>query len=434
MIQCEHKRGELFMVEQEYNVNGIKLCSMLNDNLNSFCLSLYIRGGSLFEKSSNNGISHLFEHIVFRNLKCKHDNFYEQLSLHGIDFYGCTYKELIRFTFNGPSKEFDFASQILCDIFDCINLSKNEFENEKRRIKAEIREEDERASLDYLFNKIVWKDSEAEKTVLGYCKVLDSVSIKRLNEFRNDCFFQENCLIYVTGNVNEKDIDILKERVNNVEIQESKSMRNNTVSVNSDFFHRSCAVNVKDGYWHYIKMGFDINTSKYSNGVLDLLYSILFKGDKALIHNYLSEENPLIYSYDSTLEQYDNIGNINFKIEIDKNKIDEAITVIVKLLNDVKRGCFNFDANLKAEIYAVEAEIDRPDDLNWSMAYYNHILETQPIDYSDELYGRFRITKEQVINAAKEIFQVNNMTVAIKGNKKKINIKNIEDILRTLEK
>ena len=234
--------------------------------------------------------------------------------------------------------------------------------------------------------------------------------------------------------MNEKDIDILKERVNNVEIQESKAMRNNTVSVNSDFFHRSCAVNVKDGYWHYIKMGLEINTSKYSNGVLDLLYSILFKGDKALIHNYLSEENPLIYSYDSTLEQYDNIGNINFKIEIDKNKIDEAITVIVKLLNDVKRGCFNFDANLKAEIYAVEAEIDRPDDLNWSMAYYNHILETQPIDYSDELYGRFRITKEQVINAAKEIFQVNNMTVAIKGNKKKINIKNIEDILRTLEK
>ncbi|MBO5856906.1 MAG: insulinase family protein, partial [Clostridia bacterium] len=190
----------------------------------------------------------------------------------------------------------------------------------------------------------------------------------------------------------------------------------------------------EENYWHYVKMGFDVDCSKYSNAVLDLLYEILFKGNKALIHNYLSEENPLIYSYDSTLEQYDNIGNLNFKFEIDKNKIDEAITAIVKLLNDIKSGCFNFEANLKAILYYTEMEFDRPDDLNWSMAYYNHILNTQPIDYSDELYGRFRITKEQVIDAAKEIFQVKNMTVAIKGNKKKINVKHLEDILKTLDK
>lgn len=53
------------------------------------------------------------------------------------------------------------------------------------------------------------------------------------------------------------------------------------------------------------------------------------------------------------------------------------------------------------------------------MVYYNHLLDTQPIDYTDEYYGRFKITKQQVIDAAKEIFQAKNMTVAIKGSKKK---------------
>lgn len=421
------------MTERIYNVNGVKICSLLNKNLNSFCLSLYIRAGSLFENPSNNGISHLFEHIVFRNLKNKYGNFYELLAIHGIDFYGTTYKEFIRFTLNGPCREFDFACEILCGIFDYIKLSRNEFENEKRRIKAEIREKDERASLDCLFNRIVWKDSEAEKTVLGYCKVLDSISVKKINCFRKECFTQGNCLIYITGNVNEKDIDILKERISTADIQKNKSVRNNTVSVNSDFFHRSCTVKVKDDYWHYVQMGFDVDCSKYSNAVLDLLYGILFKDDKALIHNYLSEENPLIYSYDSTLEQYDNIGNINFRFEIDKNKINEAITAVVRLLNDIKSGHFNFEANLKAEIYYAEMELDRPDDLNWSMAYYNHLLAAEPIDYTDEYYGRFKITKQQVIDAAKEIFQVKNMTVAIKGNKKKINVKHLEDILKALD-
>ena len=421
------------MKEQISTVNGVKICSTLNSNLNSFCLSLYFRGGSLFESSSNNGISHLFEHIVFRNIKNKYDNFYELLSIHGIDFQGCTYKEFIRFTLNGPCGEFEFASEILCSIFDSINLPKSEFENEKRRIKAETRENNERTTLDYFFNQIVWKDSEAEKNILGYCKVLDSISVKKLNDYRKECFSKGNCFIYVTGNVHNNEIDKLKEKISTIDIQQSESVRTNTVSVNKDFFHRDGTINIKNSYWHCVKIGFDIDCSKYPGGVWDLLYAVLFKDDKALVYNYLSEENPLIYSYDSTLEQYDNVGNMNFKFEVEKNNLENAIKTVVLLLQKVKTGGFNFEASLKSEIYFSKMEIDRPDDLNWNMAYYNHILASQSIDYSDEFYGRLRVSKEQVIEAAKEIFQVRNMTIAIKGDKKKINSENIEEILKTLD-
>lgn len=159
---------------------------------------------------------------------------------------------------------------------------------------------------------------------------------------------------------------------------------------------------------------------------------MLFEGDKALLHNYLSEDNPIIYSYESTLEQYDNVGNINFKFEVRKDRIEEAFKIIVGLLNDIKSGQFNFDVNLKAEICNAEMESDRPEDLNWSMAYYNHILKTDKLDYSDEYYGRFKnITKEDVMQAAKGIFRVSNMTVALKGNK--IKADEIEKILKILD-
>ena len=421
------------MKEQISIVNGVKICSTLNNNLNSFCLALYVRGGSLFENSSNNGISHLFEHIVFRNLKNKYDNFYELLAIHGIDFQGCTYKEFIRFTLNGPSGEFEFASEILSEMFDSINLPKSEFENEKRRIKAETRENNERTTLDYFFNQIVWKDSEAEKNILGYCKVLDNISVKKLNDYRKECFSKGNCIIYITGNVQNNEIDKLKKKISTIDIQQSESIRTNTVSVNNDFFHRDGIINIKNSYWHCVKIGFDIDCSKYPGGVLDLLYAVLFKDDKALVYNYLSEENPLIYSYDSTLEQYDNVGNMNFKFEVDKNNLENAIKNVVLLLNKVKTGEFNFEASLKSEMYYAEMEIDKPDDLNWSMVYYNHILDSQPIDYSDEFYGRLKVSKEQVIDAAKEIFRLTNMTIAIKGNKKKFNVQSIENILKTLD-
>lgn len=422
------------MHEEISNINGIEFCSALNTNLKSFCLSLYVRAGSIFEDKSNNGITHLLEHIVFRNLKNKYGDFYNMLSMHGIELQGCTYKEFLRFSINGPSSEFAFAVDVLCSMFDEIRINTKELNNEKKRIKAEIRENDEKNTLDYFFNRIVWKDSEAEKTVSGYCKVLDNISIKKLNDFKNKFFSKGNCIVFVTGNVCKKDIDILKKRICIIDIQDNQAVYTNTVSVNNEFFHRNKTVIVKNNYWHYIKFGFDINHTKYSNGVLDLLYAVLFKGENALVHNYLSEENHIIYSYDSTLEQYDNVANMNFMFEVEKDNIENAVKNVVFLLNDVKTGRFNFEANLKAEIHYAEMELDRPDDLNWSLTYYNHILKGKPIDYTDSYYGRFNITKKQVIEAAREIFQSRNMTVAIKGNKRKINIQNIESILRTLDK
>lgn len=205
----------------------------------------------------------------------------------------------------------------------------------------------------------------------------------------------------------------------------------NKISLNDGFFNRDGSVIVKnDSTWHYIEIGFDIASQKYSGGVYDVLYALLFKGDIALVNNYLSEDNPFMYSFGSTFEQYDNIGNMNFKFEVDKDMLLPAINTIIEMLDAVKRGDFNFEANLKAELWNMELEYDNPDDLNWSMAYNNHILKTEVINYSRGKFGRLEnITKEQVIEAAKDIFRLSNMTVAVRGNKKKIKTDELEKAL-----
>lgn len=421
------------MNEHSASVNGISIYSLTNPNLRSFCLSLYVRAGSIFEDISNNGISHLFEHVVFRNLKNRYENFYELLAMRGLCFQGSTYKEFVSFTIDGPQHEFDFAIEILCGLFDEIEPTSHDFNNEKGRIKAEIREEDLRSSLDFYFDSIVWKNSEVEKIVLGYCKTIDRVSVKKINEFRQKVLSAGNCFIYATGNISDENLDALNKKISKLDICQTNPGFTNTVTVNDEFFHREKKIWIKNNYWHYIQIGFDVDCSKYSGGVYDLLYALLFNGDKALVYNYLSEDNPIIYSYDSTFEQYDNVGNINFSFEVDRNKIEDVFKAVVELLNAAKDGRFNFEANLNSEMFNSELDLDKPSNLNWNMAYYNHILKTEPIDYSDEFYGRFRVTKKQVTDAAKDIFRRCNMTVAMKGNKKRINTDAIEKILELLD-
>ena len=421
------------MNERSVSVNGISIYSLTNPNLRSFCLSLYVKAGSIFEDISNNGISHLFEHVVFRNLKNKYENFYELLAMHGLFFQGSTYKEFVSFTIDGPQHEFDFAIEILCGLFDEIKLTSHDFNNEKGRIKAEIREEDLRSSLDFYFDSIVWKNSEVEKIVLGDCKTIDRVSVKKINKFRQKVLSAGNCFIYATGNISDENLDALNKKISKLDICQINPGFTNTVTVNDQFFHREKKIWIKNNDWHYIQIGFDVDCSKYPGGVYDLLYALLFNGDKALVYNYLSEDNPIIYSYDSTFEQYDNVGNINFSFEVDRNKIEDVFKAVVELLNAAKDGRFNFEANLNYEMFNWELDLDKPCNLNWNMAYYNHILKTEPIDYSDEFYGRFRVTKKQVTDAAKDIFRRCNMTVAMKGDKKKINTDAIEKILESLD-
>ena len=232
------------MQEQELYINGTRIYSLTNHNLHSFCLSLYIRAGSIFEDITENGISHLFEHMVFRNLKNKYENFYHVMAKRGIDFEGCTYKEFIMFTVTGPSYEFDFACDILCGIFDEIVLDPCAFASEKKRIKAEMRERDERNSLHYLFNKAVWHDTEAEKTILGYCSVIDRISLRKLNEFGRKILSRDNCFFYVTGNASDEDIGRLGRKVEALDISQTSPGFANTITLNRDFFHRDG--NIKD--------------------------------------------------------------------------------------------------------------------------------------------------------------------------------------------
>jgi len=422
------------MYEQKKEINGLKLYTFTNKNLNSFCLSLYIKAGCIYEQRANNGISHLFEHAVFRNLNNKYDGqLYDLLALNGLSFHGETYKEFIQFSIDGPTFGFAFACEILCGMFDEIKLSSTEFKYEKGRIKAEIREGNERNSLRRLFLNNVWEDTNNNKTILGYCKVLDNVSIRKINAFKKEILSNNNCFIYLTGNPGEKGFDLLKVKLEAIPTESSEIHNKNIICPTNKFFNRENVIKVMDSSYHAIYFGFDVDAQKYPGGVHDLLYRILFCDNNSLLHKNLSESNPLIYSFDSYYEQYDNVSNIQFTFDIEPEKLEESIARVVDLLNGVKQGEYNFEANLKRELALWITALDDPSDLNWNMAYYNHILYSPPAIKTLNDLNRFTdITSEQIMQAAKEIFCRKNLTLVIEGNKRKLKIENIENVLKEL--
>ena len=424
------------MPEKSYKINGIDLYTFTNPHLNSFCISLYVKAGCMFETETDNGITHLLEHCLYRNLKNSFGGkLYELTAQHGLDMSASTYKNFIRFSVDGLNSGFEFASDLILKLFSEINFSKVDFSCEKERIRAEMLEKAERTTLDYVFDRYVWDGTCLEKTILGCYSKIKRISLKKLNEYRNSIFSAGNVFIYVTGNITDDDIGILKEKLAELNVNQNGANYDLKVRDTGSFFNRKQTIIVKQNSWNYIKIGFDVEMQKYKSGVYDLIFAILFKGDKALMYNSMSEDNPIIYSYDSDYEQYDDISNINFKFEVAEDKIEEALALVIKTLDDLKNGRFNFEANYQCELASWIVVQDNVDDFNFCLAFNNHILRHNDVDYSKKHLGRLDgITKETVIMAAKEIFRTKNMTVAMKGNKRKINVQRLNEILGGLDK
>ena len=72
---------------------------------------------------------------------------------------------------------------------------------------------------------------------------------------------------------------------------------------------------------------------------------------------------------------------------------------------------------------------DDPRELNFTFAYDNHVLSAgyRSIEERKELYRA--VTPERLREVASEIFRKENLTLTLKGNKNKIDIHALEDLI-----
>lgn len=412
--------------------NGIRLVDRRNNQYHSFCIGVYLPAGSMYESEKQNGITHLFEHCVFRNIKSKYsEDFYDLMTGHGLDLNACTYREFIQFEISGIPSGADFAGDILIGIFQPLQLSREDYQAELGRIKAEIRENDERNTVKALLNDHVWKGTALANAITGRRGRLSRISRKQLEEYRKSIFFPGNVLVCLTGNIPQSQVENMVKLLSTVSLHSQQVRRMNLAPVPADFGRRCPAVHTANGKYCTMALGFDIDNAKCPVGIRDLLHVTLFTGDNALFFRRLSEDKPLLYSYDAVMEQYRNISNIQVSFEIDPDDIVNVLREIRCLLEDLRNGRFSFDLNLQKQLTQWQIQQDYVCDYNWVIAYDNYLLGAEPVWDDRDLLGRYaKVSREEMVRCAGEIFRKCNLTLAIRGPKRNIPT---ESILLELE-
>lgn len=402
--------------------NGVRVYGYKNEKIGSFAISLFLRCGLVYESDKDNGFSHFFEHMVFRNINAAmNGTLYETLDRCALYFNAYTYVNYIEFKITGAACHFDDAAQIICKALEPILIKKSEFDAEKSRIKAEIHE-DNPSSLDRFADKIVYRGTPLERSILGSAKNIDSFGIKKLKSAREGFFTTENFYFYCGGNFSESGVSRLCGLIDQADVFDGQK-RKNEAPIPLDFGKRKCCVAVKNSPATEVLLSFDVPDGDYTKEELFCISDTLFYGETCPMHRELSENRGLIYSYSPNLMHYGNYSVLSVSYELRADKLLQSVETVMDVFASAKTESEK-RLDFAIAFYTDNAEITLDDAgrIVSDFGYDNHIigcgydsLETKKKKYSS-------VRKEKLNELAREIFRPENLVIAIKGNRKKIDV------------
>lgn len=412
--------------------NNVEIYSYNSPSAHSFFISMFVRAGSMFESEEENGITHFLEHVTIRNVNsAMGGGLYRMLDEFGLEFNASTFAEMVQFYISGSPKNFKTAAKIISSVLSPITLSAFEVGVERSRIKAEIRESDEKNSLAAFAASVAYGNTSLARSIMGTNKTVSRITVSKLERYRKEVMTSGNVFFYVSGSFTDEDIEVLAHAIEGYEVCQSK-MRENLAPVPENFCQRTPEVHIKNGDFTMLRLTFDIDMASVNAPALDLVYDMLISGYNSRLFLELSEKRGIFYDINGQLDKYKNIGVFAFSFEIKEDKIYEALELTLMNLSEVKNKMFAENECMKAT-YVDNAPmlLDDPRELNFTFGYGNHIMNQKYKSITDYAFAYESITPSELLATMRTVFSPKNLTVTVKGKKRKLDKEKLESILRS---
>ncbi len=417
--------------------NGVNVYYYKLPNTHSICISLYVKTGSLYE-SRNPGISHVLEHLHFRKLGGRtQKQLYYELESMGAYFGACTYKEFMQFYLTSSPKYFLELARIASDLLGSLEADAKDISAEKRLIISEFKENNPNNDVEEFSDKFIWDGTNLQNPILGSISSVKGFTLQMLQSEKEKAFTRHNAFFYVTGCFDEDDIAVFLKEIGHYDLSSRTAPQNNNIAqLPTNFMQRAAFAKISQRklYMNEVKISFDVDFTRVARPSLVYLDSILTTGLCSLLTTEMIEKRGFVYSISSVIEQYRNIGTYYFTFTVAKSKFYEAVKSLIDVINAAKKDIS--EANMKTtRVFQTDNQIQLLDDpcgMNWAFAYGNHILNNAYRDISEIAEAYRKITKQQIMETANEVFLTNNAMLVSIGAKKGLSEAKCREILSDL--
>lgn len=189
--------------------NGVRIVTEEIPHVRSVTIGFWVRSGSRDEDPTNNGISHLIEHLLFKGTTTRTArDIAEQIDAAGGQLNAFTSKEHTCYYARVLDGHLPMATEILADMLLNSTIMESELEKEKGVILEEIKmyEDSPDELVHDLFAEAVLHPHPLGQSVLGRAEIIERITRDAILEHMNRHYTPEKIVVSVAGNVAHEDV------------------------------------------------------------------------------------------------------------------------------------------------------------------------------------------------------------------------------------
>lgn len=414
--------------------NGMTLLSCQMDQLHSVEMGLYFKAGPLYENRQNQGVSHLLEHLCFRNLGgLSQRELYGRLDAIGATLRGSTYQEAIVFRLEFAPKYFDQALDLMSLFFQRHPWTEAEIAQEKQVVLRQI--ENDAPDFQERILTRYWQGKAGAFPLMGTAKSVTEMSEATLRQWQRKVFQPQNACFVLTGNFSAGMLaaaQSVMEEATNTTAEEPFEQAVPVGFCMRD--EKSDVITSGEWDWAQVQLSFDVDDDLVFPLCTDVLNWILGVGLSSSLFMELRETLAITDDIQSRVETAGLFRRLIIDYFVPHEHLVESLERIGAILSGFKRyvpvsqmertRAF-FTDNLRFQ-YDQASEMNELTGFAWLSGNIAETdLETQAAMYED-------MSCEDLNNAAQAIFRPENLIVTLEKNPDKISAKAVKNAITQL--
>jgi zinc protease len=184
--------------------NGLTVVVAENHAVPLATVEVVVRGGAITQERDEQGVPHLFEHMLFRSYRAGGvQNFGEAASRIDAGYNGTTSEESVTYYATVPAGAAADAVGLLAHLMIDPRFHKDDLQTERQVVFGEFNRDlsDARGQLHTAVERTLWGDSFYRKNTLGDATSLWAATPDRLTAIYRRYYVPNNAAVVVTGDV-----------------------------------------------------------------------------------------------------------------------------------------------------------------------------------------------------------------------------------------
>ena len=183
--------------------NGLDMIVVENHTVPLATLLVAVHNGAFTQDSAEQGLAHLYEHLLFRSYHGRPDAFGIEVTKLNGTYNGATDAEVVYYYVIVPAKNVERGLKLLAELVREARFSKGDLKDERPVVLDELQRaaSDPEQELTRHVDQMLWGASWSRKDVSGDSASLAGITIDRLKDVYARYYVPNNAALIVTGDV-----------------------------------------------------------------------------------------------------------------------------------------------------------------------------------------------------------------------------------------